>query len=464
MPFERYVARVGPAARASQATDAGVVVPVVAAMAARIVLWSESAFMHDDAADAATNEWNGELLAGARTVAHLAENGGWHDDDLAYIALEDFIEDAWPMAYLLREPTELHEMLALPLDTPWVKLCDAATAYLRSQGDALHLPTALDVMLLSAHHGKAVVAARHAIGRKPRRLEERWNSQPLLAPPLKGMRALLAPRIRALAEEGTWPSLLASTWRQLGVEWLIDRAVRTVSTVAGARRRIAELEARTAAVEAAAGAARDDASRAVAQARAAATTAAEARVAAEIEALRAQLDAARSEAATARGRAARAVERAESLAAGVAALEAQCARLEAELATTRPASGVVEPRLPAAVAADSLPEEAWAGQRVLIFTQQARGSARADMEVRALALGAARVEVFLTSRSRGPDPLPSDAIVIVDVTFMAHTDSDALKGRARKAGCFLYEGRHGAATLCEAAARAWLEHRAGAAR
>jgi hypothetical protein len=95
-----------------------------------------------------------------------------------------------------------------------------------------------------------------------------------------------------------------------------------------------------------------------------------------------------------------------------------------------------------------------AGQRVLVFTNQQRAGVREEIRTTFVELGAAQVDVIDASRSHGPDAYPPDAIVVADITFMAHADFDAVKTRAARAGCRFVPLRAGSATLAERTA-AW---------
>lgn len=140
----------------------------------------------------------------------------------------------------------------------------------------------------------------------------------------------------------------------------------------------------------------------------------------------------------------------------VESLEAQLASREAESGTAidpRP-SAAAPPTDAAAPTAPATPPTL-TGEHVLVFTNQQRAGVREGIRSAFEALGATMVEVIDVSRSHGPDAYPADAVVVTDITFMSHADSDAVKARATRVGCRFVQLRGGSATLAERTA-AWI--------
>lgn len=124
-------------------------------------------------------------------------------------------------------------------------------------------------------------------------------------------------------------------------------------------------------------------------------------------------------------------------------------------ATAEPAA----PPRPVASPRDSAPAPpSLDGVRIFLFTNQERAGVRQEIRAGFEALGAAAVDVIDVSRSQGPSSYPAEAVVVADITFMAHSDADAVKARAAKAGCRFLPLRGGSATLAERTA-AWLAKR-----
>jgi hypothetical protein len=128
----------------------------------------------------------------------------------------------------------------------------------------------------------------------------------------------------------------------------------------------------------------------------------------------------------------------------IESLEAQLAsrKEEGNTATDPQPSPAAPPTSSVAPTAPSTPPTL-AGEHVLVFTNQQRAGIRREIRSAFEALGATAVEVVDVSRSHGPDAYPPDALVVTDITFMSHSDSDAVKARG------------GSATLAERTA-AWI--------
>ena len=97
--------------------------------------------------------------------------------------------------------------------------------------------------------------------------------------------------------------------------------------------------------------------------------------------------------------------------------------------------------------APPLPTDALAGRRVLLFTGQAAADAREAMRQSFHEYGAADVTCYWTDKGQGPDRVLPDAIVVVDITFMSHSSSEAVTSLARKSGAWCCQSRRGSAMI-----------------
>jgi hypothetical protein len=140
----------------------------------------------------------------------------------------------------------------------------------------------------------------------------------------------------------------------------------------------------------------------------------------------------------------------------IESLEAQLTAPEAESAPlTNPPQSIAAPSTGVAETSATPAVPTLAGEHVLVFTNQQRAGVRDEIQSAFEALGARAVEVIDVSRSRGPDAYPVDIIVVADITFMSHADSEAVKARASRSGCRFVLLRGGSATLAERTAQ-WI--------
>jgi len=98
------------------------------------------------------------------------------------------------------------------------------------------------------------------------------------------------------------------------------------------------------------------------------------------------------------------------------------------------------------------------GRRILVFTNQQRAGVRQEIRAGFERLGASSVEVIDVGRSFGPYEFPAAEVVVIDITFMAHSAADVVREKARKAGCAVALLRGGSSTLAERTA-VWLARR-----
>jgi len=98
---------------------------------------------------------------------------------------------------------------------------------------------------------------------------------------------------------------------------------------------------------------------------------------------------------------------------------------------------------------------AFAGRTVYVFTGLASGDARAEMISRFSEFSPAGVTVYGIDSHRGPDAYPPDSIVVLDVSFMGHSASEYVLGRARSSGAWIFRGSYGPGRLAKAAAAAY---------
>jgi hypothetical protein len=129
--------------------------------------------------------------------------------------------------------------------------------------------------------------------------------------------------------------------------------------------------------------------------------------------------------------------------------------------TTPPAPvAPVRPVTPPAIAAtgasavdglDIAVDRLLAGHPVFLFTNQSRGGVRNKLYDALVALGADDPRVFETDKSalRGPSQFPPNSVVLVDTTFMGHTDSARIKARVKGSDVLFFEGTFGAAKLAQ---------------
>jgi hypothetical protein len=97
--------------------------------------------------------------------------------------------------------------------------------------------------------------------------------------------------------------------------------------------------------------------------------------------------------------------------------------------------------------AQELPADVFAGRRVMLFTGHAVASTREAMRQSFFEFGATQVDCYWSDRTRGPESFPADAIVVIDVTFMSHSTSEAITGRAERSGAWCMVCRRGRRSL-----------------
>lgn len=447
--------------RQRSTSDAGLLIPAIAGLAAQTILLLEPIM----AAAPATDQVQQEILEGAETargIVALADDQSWYDDDLSLLHVESFAMLSGGYASCGIPLAHVRLELGVGPDASWMTLVDALTATLSRRFTEQSIDNALALQYLavvaSARPAKRVPAA--TVGGRKKWTSLTWTRNPLFSQSLRPVHALIANRMRQADSGTSWPKILRSALQAFD-NYRLFRQVISVAACAET------LEERWSATMAELTQLRKETERSerrsIEEARRgerAAVQAQRVRHEEDLARLRAERDKAVEDARAAREKASRIAAHVDGLKAEIEALEHQCAMLEA--AQQGDEDKVSAGASPLTHDIDTRRERAdiWNGRRVLIFTNQARGSARADMEARARGLGAERVEVYWVSRSRGPETFPPDAVVIVDVSFMGHADSEALRQTARRAGCFCFEGRHGASTLCEAAADAWVRWRA----
>ena len=90
-----------------------------------------------------------------------------------------------------------------------------------------------------------------------------------------------------------------------------------------------------------------------------------------------------------------------------------------------------------------------AGRRVLLYTGQAAADAREAMRQAFFDSGAAEVDCYWTNKSLGPDRVPPDRIVVIDVTFMSHATANRVDAMARRSKAQLCYTKAGSARIAQ---------------
>jgi predicted RNase H-like nuclease (RuvC/YqgF family) len=106
-----------------------------------------------------------------------------------------------------------------------------------------------------------------------------------------------------------------------------------------------------------------------------------------------------------------------------------------------------------------VPNDSFAGRRVLLFTGHAVASTREAMRESFFEVGAMQVDCYWTDKARGPETFPEEAIVVIDVTFMSHSDSASIQARAARVGAWCLVCRRGASLIGREAAARFLARR-----
>src|SRR6185295_19780440 len=89
-----------------------------------------------------------------------------------------------------------------------------------------------------------------------------------------------------------------------------------------------------------------------------------------------------------------------------------------------------------------------AGRAVFFFTGELRRSSAVATAQSLRALGADEIRTFcLRQGSDGPDVYPSEALVIVDIRFVGHSQSGVIEDRAARSGARFLAVRSGKGSL-----------------
>jgi hypothetical protein len=104
-----------------------------------------------------------------------------------------------------------------------------------------------------------------------------------------------------------------------------------------------------------------------------------------------------------------------------------------------------------------------AGKRVVLYTAQAAADAREAMRRSFFDLSAAEVDCYWTDKGFGPDRIPPDRIVVIDVSFMSHSAANRVVTSARKSGAWYCLTRHGAGMIARVVAARLLARRGDSA-
>lgn len=148
--------------------------------------------------------------------------------------------------------------------------------------------------------------------------------------------------------------------------------------------------------------------------------------------------------------------RIESLTEKLAAAQQSLEVIADTIATSGSGEEEDEPVVPTVVVPD-VPKDALAARSVLLFTARESGTARDAMRDALLDYGAADVTVYMSDRERGPATVPADALVVLDVRFMAHSDYYALVRLAEKSGAWYCAAERGASLIGREVARRFQE-------
>ena len=169
-----------------------------------------------------------------------------------------------------------------------------------------------------------------------------------------------------------------------------------------------------------------------------------ARAQAEVAAARHEAEAARVETAAAQRREGELIQARDRARTRMAELEQRLAEstraleaARAELAAREPAetSEPAQPATPAPIVPSSpAPDpEPLRDRLVFLFTGSERKVAVQDQEAALRSLGAAEVRIYDLKRGRpGPDVFPAGSVVVVDLRFAGHSDTEEIEWRARR--------------------------------
>jgi len=154
----------------------------------------------------------------------------------------------------------------------------------------------------------------------------------------------------------------------------------------------------------------------------------------------------------------RAVARARALESANADLERECRESRLLLARLMPPA---EPRLEPAISAGPSvvekpepPVTPLAGRSVFFFTGELRRSSAEATAQSLRALGADEIRTFcLRQGSDGPDVYPPEALVVVDIRFVGHSQSGRIEDRAARSGAQFLALRSGKGSLARTVAR-----------
>ena len=99
------------------------------------------------------------------------------------------------------------------------------------------------------------------------------------------------------------------------------------------------------------------------------------------------------------------------------------------------------------------------GRRVLLFTGQAVAGAREDMRRAFFDVGAAEVECYWTDKSVGPERVPPDRLVVIDVSFMSHSNANRIDAMARRSKAWVCYTKAGSARIAQDVAARFVSRR-----
>ena len=432
-----------------------IVIPFAAGILARLVLALETGQMDNEIN---RSEWPDIRARAQRMLDFCSEDqdSRWADEVERYTEVFSLVTIAWETYGLWLPANYAEHKHGKQTSSRGPVHLENSIAWLRENPAA----PLLDMML---------VAQVGTVGAADRR-----GNHPLLSRPSRPIRVELAKRIRA---EGltTWPQIIrmaVAAWTFESVERLgFDLAAVAhaalefadkVVTVAISREEKATQEPPVPPLTP------SEAEAAAAAARAAETIAAQTvelrDVSTQNRILTQRLVAAEAQRDALANRDARAESRAVSLTHNLAVAQQRTDDLAQQLRNlTRERDDLaaqvsVEESL--ALGAPPLPADALAGRKVLLFTGHAAADVREVMRKSFFEYGTTDVTCYWTDKSLGLDRVPSDAILVVDVTFMSHTKSDAVVALARKSGAWCCLSRRGTAMLArEVVARlVALEH------
>lgn len=160
----------------------------------------------------------------------------------------------------------------------------------------------------------------------------------------------------------------------------------------------------------------------------------------------------------------RALARAKALETANAKLEREYTEASRRLtALTPPLEPQSEPEPPATAPAaeePELPTSLLTGRVVFFFTGELRRSSAEATAESLRALGAEDIRTFcLRQGSDGPDAYPPNALVIVDIRFLGHSQSRLVEDRAHRSGAQFLAVRSGKGGLVRTVATACISQR-----